>query len=139
MKKHNGLLAAVTIIFMIGLFSCGGGGGITGNTPGGKVKKGVKMLFDKKYEEVVKLYVKKDGQKLTEEESAKWAGMMPMALKEKESKQGLKDVEILEEKISADGKEATVRYKMIFNNGETDDEDTRLIKVDGDWFFVIGN
>jgi hypothetical protein len=139
MKKTNALLTTVTIIFILGLFSCGGGGGISGNTPGNKVKKGVTLLFNKKYEDVVKMYAKKEGTKLTEEESAKLVGMMPMALKEKESKQGLKDVEILEEKIAEHGKNATVRYKMIFNNGESDEESTKMVKVDGDWYFVIGN
>jgi len=139
MKKHSGLLAAMTLVFVLGLFSCGGGGGIGGNTPGDKVKKGLKMLYDKQYDAVVKLYVKKDGVKLTEEESAKLVGMMPMALKEKESKQGLKEVEIIEETISEDGKNATVKYKIIYNNGDTDNDSSKLIKVDGDWYFVIGN
>jgi hypothetical protein len=139
MKKLQGLLTAMTIVFLLGLFSCGGGGGITGNTPGDKVKKGVKMLFDKKYEDVVKMYVKKGGEKLTEEESAKLVGMMPMALKEKESKLGLKDVEITEETITEDGNHAVVKYKMIYNNGDTDNESTRLVKVDGDWYLEIGS
>lgn len=139
MKKHSGLLAAMTLVFVLGLFSCGGGGITGGNTPGDKVKKGLKMLYDKQYDAVVKLYVKKDGVKLTEEESAKLVGMMPMALKEKESKQGLKEVEIIEETISEDGKNATVKYKLIYNNGDTDNDNAKLIKVDGDWYFVIGN
>lgn len=129
----------MTIVFVLSFSSCGGGGGITGNTPGAKVEKGVKLMFDKKFTDAVKMYVKKDGTKLTEEEAAKLAGMMPMALKEKESKQGLKDIEIIEEKISEDGKTADVRYKAIYNNGDTEDQSTKLIKVDGDWYFVIGN
>ncbi|MCK9421588.1 MAG: DUF4878 domain-containing protein [Bacteroidales bacterium] len=139
MKKVSGLLTAMTMLFVLGLFSCGGGGGIMGNTPGDKVKKGVKLLYDKQYEAVVKMYVKKEGEKLTAEESAKLAGMMPMALKQKESKQGLKDVEIIEEKISEDGNKATVSYKVIYNNGETENESAKLIKVSGDWYLVIGN
>jgi len=137
MKKVSGILMTISLMFIIGLFSLSGCSS-SGNKPGETVKKGAKLLFDKKYEAAVKLYVKNDGEKLTEEEKAKLMGMMPMALKEKESKQGLKDVEIMEETISEDGKTATVKYKMIFNNGDTDDERTELINIDGDWYMVIG-
>jgi len=128
----------ISLMCVIGLFSFSGCSS-SGNNPGATVKKGVKLLFDKKYEDAVKMYVKKDGEKLTEEEKAKLMGMMPMALKEKESKQGLKDVEIIEEKISDDGKTATVNYKMIFNNGDMDNESAKMIKIDGEWYVVIGN
>jgi len=137
MKKVSGIFMTISLMFIIGLFSLSGCSS-SGNNPGATVKKGIKLLYDKKYEAAVKMYVKKDGEKLTEEEKAKLMGMMPMALKEKESKQGLKDVEIVEEIISDDGKTATVKYKMMYNNGDTDNESGELIKIDGEWYLVIG-
>jgi hypothetical protein len=62
-----------------------------------------------------------------------------MAGNELEKKQGLKDVQILEEKISTDGKTATVKYKMQYNNGKEDNQEATLNKVNGNWLIIIGN
>jgi hypothetical protein len=139
MKKQIHLMQAILLVLVMGLFACGGGGSLISNSPSDVVKKGIKLFDEKKYDDVVKLYAKKDGTKLTEEESAKVKGLLAMAAKQQESKQGLKDVEIVEETIASDGNNATVKYKIFYNNGDSTSDKTPLVKIDGDWFMVLGN
>jgi len=64
---------------------------------------------------------------------------MTMASAEITKKQGVKSLDIIEEKVAEDGKTATVKWKITYGNGETDDNDGELIKVGNDWKMVIGN
>lgn len=130
-------MGTMAFVFMVGLQSCGGGG--IGNSPGATVKKSINLLVDKNYEKVVDMYVKKDGTAFTEEEKGKILGLMTMASAEITKKQGVKSLDIIEEKVSEDGKTATVKWKITYGNGETDDSDGELIKVGNDWKMVIGN
>jgi len=50
---------------------------------------------------------------------------------------GLDEVEIVESKVSEDGNTATVRAKLIFNNGKELIEDHRLVKEDDGWKIVL--
>jgi hypothetical protein len=137
MKKLMLLVSALTFALTIGLQSCGGGAG--GHTPGATVKKSLNLLADKKFDKVVEMYTKKDGTAFTEEENQKMVGLMTMAYSELEKKNGLKSVEIVEEKIAEDGKTADVKWKITYGNGDTDDEDGKLLNVNGDWKMIIGN
>ena len=47
--------------------------------------------------------------------------------------QGIKSYEIISEEISEDGKTATVKVKLVFGNGEENEDDVELIKVDEGW------
>ena len=47
--------------------------------------------------------------------------------------QGIKSYEIISEEISEDGKTATVKVKLVFGNGEENEDDVDLIKVDEGW------
>ena len=136
MKKLCFLFSAITLVLTIGLQSCGGGVGK--KSPGDAVKHSFNLLADKKFDKVVEMYVKKDGTAFTDEEKAKVNGLMNMASAELEKKKGIKSMEITEEKISEDGKTATVKWKVVYGNDETDTEDGELINVNGDWKMVIG-
>ena len=47
--------------------------------------------------------------------------------------QGIKSYEIISEEIAEDGKTATVKVKLVFGNGEENEDDVELIKVDEGW------
>jgi hypothetical protein len=137
MKKLTLLIGLIAFVFTIGIQSCGSGAG--GNTPGATVKKSLKLLSEKKLDKVMELYAKKDGTALTKEENGKMAGLMSLASAELDKKQGIKSIDILEEKIAEDGKTANVKWKITYGNGETDEDDGELVNVNGDWKMTIGN
>jgi len=133
MKKVTILMIALVFTTSLVLVSCGGGG----NSPSKTVKKGMNLFYDKQYDDAVVLFAKKDGTKLTEEEATKLVGLMAMGMEQEEEKEGMKDIEIIEETISEDGNTATVKYKIFFNNGDEKESEGRLIKIDGDWYMLI--
>lgn len=140
MKKINFCLILTGTLFAFVLTSCGGGGGgIISKTPSDVVKTALNNLKAKDYPGVIKYYVRKDGIAFTKEDTQKFNGLCTWATSEYEKKQGLKDVQIVEEKISDDGMTATVKYKLLFNNGSDTEDKVNLKKVNGDWFMVIGN
>ena len=56
-----------------------------------------------------------------------------------EKKEGIKSYEVVTEEISEDGKEALVRMKLVFNNGEQDVDSINLKKdKEGKWRIYIG-
>jgi hypothetical protein len=138
MKKLTIMLGAIAFVLTMSLQSCGGGG-VAGNSPGAIVKKSINLVAEKKYDKVVELYAKKDGTAFTDEEKGKIVGLMTMANAELVKKQGVKSLDIVEEKISEDGKTADVKWKVTYGNGEVDNNDGKLIKVGSDWKMVIGN
>jgi hypothetical protein len=140
MKKSNVFLFLSVLLTALFMNSCGGsGGGIISKTPSDVVKAAINALKDKNYDGVVKYYVRKDGAMLTDEEKQKLSGLCTMATKVMEQKKGLKDILILEEKIAQDGQTATVRYKMLYNDGSESEDGSKLKKVNGDWYIIIGN
>jgi len=140
MKKSTVCLFISVLLAAWVMTSCGGsGGGVISKTPSDVVKAAVNKLKNKDYEGLAKYYVRKDGSALTKEESQKLVSLCTVATQALEKKQGLKDIEILEEKIAADGQTARVRYKMKYNDGSDSEDGSDLKKVNGDWFIVIGN
>ncbi len=65
-------------------------------------------------------------------------GLVEWANKEYAKKQGLKEIQIVEEKVAEDGMTARVRYKLIFNDGSDSNDKANLKKVDGSWLIIIG-
>jgi hypothetical protein len=140
MKKINVCFLVSGLLLALLLTSCGGGGtGILSKTPSDVIKSSINDLKNKNYKGIIKYYIRKDGVAFTKEDTLKMTGLCTMAGNELEKKQGLKDVQILEEKISTDGKTATVKYKMQYNNGKEDNQEATLNKVNGNWLIIIGN
>lgn len=110
-----------------------------GNSPGKAVLKLYETMKNKEFDKTAKMYVTKDGEKLSEDEAKKVEGMIGMGSKEYEEKGGLDKVTIEEEEISEDGNSAKVKYTIHFKNGETDDEKVSLFKFEGNWVFKIIN
>ena len=139
MKKINVCLLFSGLLLAFFMTSCGGGGSsILSQTPSDVVKASIDDLKSKNYKGTIKYYVRKDGVAFTKEDTVKMTGLCTMAGNELEKNQGLKEVKILEEKIATDGKTATVKYKMQYNNGKEDDQEATLNKVNGDWLIVVG-
>ena len=54
-----------------------------------------------------------------------------------EEKQGLKDVQVLEENISEDGKTATLKVKFVYGDGTEEESTQEMVKQDGKWKMVF--
>jgi len=141
MKKINVCSLAAGLLLAILMTSCGGSGSrdvIISKTPADVIKASINDLKNQKFSEVIKYYIRKDGVAFTKEDTAKMNGLFEFAYKDLEKKQGIKEVQIIEEKIAPDGINATVKYKVIFNNGSDSNADAILRKVNGEWYIIIG-
>lgn len=133
--KHLKVLTVLTIIIStIAFTACS-----SGSSPGTVVEKSFDLMKSKDFKALTALYVKKGGEKMSEDEAKKVEGLLGMATKELEKKGGLKKVTIDKEEISEDGLKAEVEYTQEYGNGKTKKDDVDLIKVDGKWKMIIGN
>ncbi len=133
MKKN--LLFAFAIVLVASLMvSCGGGGGgAAGNSP----SKSVENLFDnlksENYDKAASAFYLEEDASLSDSESQKIKALLMAANEEYEKKGGIKDIEILEENVSEDGTSGKVKFKVIYGNGDEDNENYNVKKIDGDW------
>ncbi len=113
--------------------SCGGG---AASTPESVVEKAYNCLQDKDYAGYLELidYKEKDGK--TPDEIRKEALPMLEAKAQAliQKKGGIKSWEILETKIAEDGNSAKVKVKQVYENGDEDNNNMKLVKKeDGTW------
>lgn len=125
------ILKTFALISLLFAFACKGGAG--SSSPGDVYKDAIMKLADGKYEEVMDMMADEDDEEMTSEEREKTMGIFGMANATIQSKGGIKSIEILNEEISEDGNKASIDYKMTFGNGEVNEDDNELIKVDGKW------
>ena len=124
------------IAAMFAITSCGGG-----NSPKSVADKAMAALQEKNYDEFVEyVYIKtKEGE---DPEAAKktLSGMLQgKADKAYEKKGGFKSYEVLSETIDPSGDKALVKVKMVFGNGETEEDDYPMVKDEqGNWKLDIG-
>ncbi|MBN1199709.1 MAG: DUF4878 domain-containing protein [Bacteroidales bacterium] len=135
--KKNAILFASLLIMAIGLTSCGGGTVSKSDTPSDIVVKVYNLMDSKDYKQASSMFVNGDGEQLTEEEKTKLEGLIAMGNAQNEKKGGLKEVIIIEEKISEDGNSATVKYNILFKDGSDDDEKAKFKKADGKWYMTL--
>jgi hypothetical protein len=102
------------------------------------VKASIDDLKNQKFSEVITYFVRKDGVTFTKQDTAKMTGICTMAYQQAEKKRGIKEVQIVEEKIAPDGLSATVKYKMIYNDGSENQTDASFRKVNDNWLMIIG-
>ena len=130
--KFYGFFLALTVVFSFN--SCSSGT----LSPSDTIIKAYDLTNAKQYKKATALYVSSKGQKFSEEESKKLESMFPSGVKQwNEEKDGFKNVEITEEVIEEDGNSAKVSYIVHFNNGDTDSNKVKLVKIDGKWFIKI--
>ncbi|SDX49819.1 protein of unknown function [Lutibacter oricola] len=130
--KNFKILSLVLVFTTFCFMSCS-----SGSSPSDVVKKSYELIKKKNYEAVAKLYVKKNGEKLSEDEAKKIEGLLGMASKEIEKKGGYKGITIDSEEISEDGNSATVKHTIEYDNGKSNSETSKLLKVDGKWFILF--
>ena len=129
--KHFKILSIVFVLIAISFTSC------STSSPGDVIKKSYDLIKAEKYEAVTKLYVKKGGEKLSKDEAKKVEGLFGMAASEMDKKEGYKSITINNEEISEDGDSAHVEYTIEYKNGDKEEQDSKLLKVDGKWFILF--
>ena len=134
MKK---MCVAAAMAAMLMFSACGGGG----NTPTKVAEQAAKCMQDNDYEGFVDLmYVENEEGKDLESEKKMVAGMLQAKAESSlNEKQGIQSYEVTSEEISEDGETAKVGMKVVYANGEEDDETMKLRKdADGNWKLDIG-
>lgn len=132
--KHLKVLTVLTIIISAITFTACSGG----SSPSDVVKKYHNLVKAKDYKAATALFVKKGGEKMSEDEEKKVEGILEMAAKDLEKKDGLKSITIDEETISEDGTTAKVKFTMEYGNGKIKKDDGKLMKIDGNWMLIFG-
>ena len=107
MKKSIFSILMMAVVLCLGLTSCGGG-----DNPGSTVEKYFRASADGNGDLVISL-VDFEG---LDAETAKFMkeSMKEGISKAKEAEAKVKSFEVIKEEISADGKTATVEYKMVY-------------------------
>lgn len=136
MKNSKIYVVTLTVFLILGFYSCGGA---SSNSPGKAVISLYEKMKNKDFEKVAKLYVTKDGEQLSEDETKKLEGLVGMGSEEYKKNGGIDKITINEEKISEDGASAKVSFTIHFKDGKTDNEDVSLININGDWLFQLTN
>ncbi|MCD7971878.1 MAG: DUF4878 domain-containing protein [Candidatus Azobacteroides sp.] len=110
-------------------------------TPSATVEKFGEYMKSEKYDKILDLMDM--GEDITDAQlnftRQLFSSTMEVAAKEmKEQNGGLKKIEAVSEERSADGKEATVKTRTYFENGETEDGEMDLVLIDGKWKMKTG-
>ena len=129
MKKV--LTLATVCLFMLALCSCG-----SSNTPEEVTTKAIKCLIDKDYDGYVDMmYFKKE--KSNEDMKQIVALVKDKMDKELEQKQGIKEYKVGTPTI--EDKKAVVPYTLTYGNGDTKEDNMKLVKTDdGKWMIDSG-
>lgn len=122
-------------VCMFLISACSGGT----SSPGEAAKTYMGYLADGKYEKFVDALAKKS-ENVSKEEfelQKKQAALMieQKAGKSLKEKGGLKNIEIISEEIDEDGNSAEVALKLTYGNGDTNENDYKMVKQDGKWKF----
>jgi hypothetical protein len=128
MKKFSVLLSVLFVGTILFMASCGGGG----NTPGDVVKDFYKAIEKENYDAAMDLMDFGD-KEITDEDKAKFKGMLAMGSESLKQNEGIKSIEILEENISEDGNSADLKMKITYGNDKEEENEGKLVKVDGKW------
>jgi hypothetical protein len=125
MKK---IASATMILAIIALMvSCSGGG----KSPADVSKAFVTSIEKGNVDEAIKML--DGGDKASEEDMTKLKAFLGEGSKQIAEKGGIKNIEVVSEEISEDGKKADVKLKITYGNGETDDSSSNLILTDAGW------
>ncbi len=132
MKKLNYLLAAlVGVTLMITVYSCGGGGA-SSDSPGAVTEAFYDKLESGDYDGMMEMF--EGTGEMSEEQKKQTRDFLAGAWQMMQQQKGkVKSIEIVKENINEAGDEATVEIKMIFENGEEQGGEQKLVKVDGKW------
>lgn len=129
MKKLKCYSSLLVFALVFSLISCSN----ETSTAGDSVVKTYDYIKNQEFEKVSKMYVSKEGEELTENEAKMLEGFCAMAFEQHKKKDGVKNIEIVEEKIAEDDSSAKVKFTIHFNNGDTENRSVNLLKKNGKW------
>lgn len=120
----------LSVSLFLFLYSCGGGA--SSNSP----KTVTETFYDKweagDYDAIISMY--EGATDLSESEIEQTKGFLEQASKYLfEQSGGIKSFEVTEENINEAGDKATVKTKIVFENGESQEGEQELVKIDGKW------
>jgi len=131
MKKNVVYLFGLLVMSVFLFSACSS----SGSSPGEAAKKYMNHFKTGDYEKFV------DGMAVGEDSSeeeikagkAMMLAMMDKAKKQIDAKGGIKDIEVVSETISDDGKTAKVVLKTTYGDGSTEEKSNNMILEKGDW------
>ncbi len=109
-------------------------------SPGAAAKQYMEALADGQIDQFVDGFYL--GEEVTGEDIEEYKNGMKSMLTEKaipalDEKGGLKSVEIVSEEIADDGLSATVVLRQTYGDGESEEDSTEMILVDGRWMMKM--
>jgi len=81
--------------------------------------------------------ISSNGKEMDQESKAKLTGLMAMGKAQSDKKEGIKSLDVITEEIAEDGNTAKVKVKFTFGNGDSNEEDYKLVKENGKWMITI--
>jgi len=133
MKTTKIVLCFLVLGAFFFLHSCGGP---SSGSPSSTVKTFIDKMAKGESEAAIAC-ISSNGKEMDQESKAKLIGLMAMGKAQSDKKQGIKNLDVLNEVIAADGNTATVKVKFTFGNGDTNEEDYKLVKENGKWLITI--
>lgn len=103
------------------------------SSPSAAAKKYSEYLKSGNYDKFVEGIAFKDTETAETSKVALIAMLEEKASKEFDKKGGIKDIEIISEEISEDGKTAKVVLKQTYGNGDSEEGNYDMVKQDGKW------
>jgi len=134
--KTLSILLSLTVVFTAFIVACGSGSGSTNSNGSSSdfIKAYFKNLKDGNYKEVILMIEGND--KLSENQLNKQIDFLKQATEMVNAHlDGLKSIEIVEERQGSDGNSLDVKCKTRFGNGQEKEEVFKLIKINGNWKF----
>lgn len=129
MNNHTRAPRLVTVILFTLIAGCGGGGG-----PGDTYVSATKLMEQGEAKKSMEfIHLSTEVQAMVSPE--KMQAMVADGAGKVADKGGIEKIEILEE--SENGPTAVVRSKITYGNGETEEDTTKMIKIDGAWKIKI--
>ena len=133
MKKLFGFLVLISVMALC-MTSC------TPSSPGEAYKGYMEMIKKGDIKGFAKGFAVDETQ--TPEEPEQATQMIEGVLGDKvkktmDERQGLKDVQVLEENISEDGEKATLKVKLVYGDGSEEESTQEMVKQDGKWKMVF--
>ncbi len=134
MKKLNILLGLTVVVSILFLAACDGGGSSSASSPSGVVEAYYDSFQSGDYEGMLMLFEGSDS--YSADKIKKNAEMLKMGAEaQKKAKGGIKKFSVIEEDINDAGDAATVKIKTVYKNGNEEDSEMDLVKIDGKWKF----
>ncbi len=122
------------VIALMSLVSC------SSNTPGKALKGYLNDIKNENYDsfmEGVYFHEGMDEQRKEKKRAQLLAIIKDKGTHEYEKKGGVKSIEIISERVSKDGENATVEFKQTYGNGEEIIEKQKMVKKDGKWLIDL--